>query len=55
MEQVGSWVSYLVAVIFGLLVLGMNYWSVSEVLLIALVLVPIGIVVWLYLQPHRSK
>jgi hypothetical protein len=55
MDQVGSWVSYVAAIIFGLLILAVNYWSMSPVFLIALVLVPIGIAVWLFLQLPRSR
>ena len=54
MEQVGSWVSYVVAVIFGLLAWGMNYWSMSTVLLLVPAVVAIGIVVGLFLQPPKS-
>lgn len=54
MEQVGSWISSAIAVIFGLLAWGMNYWSLSTVLLVVPTLVAIGIVVGLFFQTPRS-
>jgi tetrahydromethanopterin S-methyltransferase subunit D len=55
MDQIGSWVSSLAAVLFGLLVWAMNYWSLSTVLLIVPALVAIVMVVGLFLQPPTSR
>ena len=55
MEQVGWWVSYLAAVIFGLLPGAMNYWSLPTVVLIVPALVVIGIVVGIFIQPPTSR
>jgi hypothetical protein len=53
MDQLGSWVSYLAAVIFGLLAWAIQYWSLPTALLIVPVLAVIAIVVGLFLQSPR--
>jgi hypothetical protein len=53
MDQLGSWVSYLTAVIFGLVAWAINDWSLSTALLIVPVLAVIAIGVGLFLQSPR--
>ena len=53
MDQVGSWVTYLIAVMFGLLAWALNYWSLPVVLLIVPILALIAVVVGLFLQSPR--
>ena len=54
MDQVGSWVAHVIAVMFGLLAWAMNEWSLSTVLLLVPAVVALGMVVGRFLQPPRS-
>ena len=53
MDQLGSWVSYLTAVIVGLLAWAINDWSLPTALLIVPVLAVTAIVLGLFLQSPR--
>jgi hypothetical protein len=53
MDQLGSWFSYLTAVIFGLLAWTSNDWSLSTALLIVPVLAVTAIAIGLFLQSPR--